>query len=296
MGLTVHHLQISQSERIVWLCEALGIEYELKLYQRHPLLSPPEYSALHPIGAAPVITDGDRFFFFVQRTYIVKLLPRSERIVWLCEALGIEYELKLYQRHPLLSPPEYSALHPIGAAPVITDGEITIAESEACIEYIINVYGGGKLTVQPGESNYAESLYWYHFINGTLQPALGRVMALRSCQVPDSNPTRARYEGKIKQCFEFIDKRLGEVPYLAGSELTKADIMAVFSLSTMRKFFVLDETPYQNIQAYLQRLTKLESYQRAMKRGDPDLEISELISAKGPELVGPLKSGGSISR
>nr|POE66254.1 glutathione s-transferase 3 [Quercus suber] len=217
-------------------------------------------------------------------------VSQSERIVWLCEALGIEYELKLYQRDPLLSPAEYTALHPIGAAPVITDGKITLAESEACMEYIINVHGDGRLAVKPGESNYADCLYWYHFINGTLQPALGRVMALRSCQVPDSNPIRTRYEAKVKQCFEFIDKRLGEVPYLAGPELTKADIMAMFSLSCVRKFFAVDETPYQNVQAYLQRVAKIESYQRAMKKGDPDLDISELISAKGPELFGPLKN------
>lgn len=88
-------------------------------------------------------------------------ISQSERIVWLCEALGIEYNLKLYQRHPLLSPPEYLALHPIGAAPVITDGDVTLAESVAVVEYIINVYGGGKLTVKPGEKNYADYLYWY---------------------------------------------------------------------------------------------------------------------------------------
>ena len=57
--LTVHHLRKSQSERIVWLCEELGLDYTLKCYERDPLLAPPEYRALHPIGTAPVITDGD---------------------------------------------------------------------------------------------------------------------------------------------------------------------------------------------------------------------------------------------
>lgn len=135
----------------------------------------------------------------------------------------------------------------------------------------------------------------YHYINGTLQPALGRTMALRSCQVPPDNPTRARYEGKINQLFSFVNDRLGSSPYLAGSELTAADIMAVFSLSTMRKFYALDETPYANITTYLERVSGLESYQRAMKKGDPDLDVKELISPKGPELVELLRKGGNIS-
>jgi len=178
---------------------------------------------------------------------------------------------------------------------VITDGDITVAESEACVEYIVNMYGDGKFTVNPGAKNYADYLYWYHFINGTLQPALGRTLALRSCGVADDNPARMRCESKVNQCFEFVDKRLGEVPFFAGQELTIADIMAVFSLSTMRKFYTLDETPYQNITAYLKRVAQLESYQRAMKKGDPELVVDDLISAKGPELIEALRkaAGGS---
>ncbi|TID18492.1 RNA exonuclease 3 [Venturia nashicola] len=224
-------------------------------------------------------------------------ISQSERIVWLCEALGIQYHLKLYKRAPLLSPPEYTALHPIGAAPVIIDGDITVAESEACVEYIVNIYGGGKLTVKPGEKNYPDYLYWYHFINGTLQPALSRVMSLRLAGVADDNPTRQRYEGKVDQLFSFTNKRLGEVGYLAGDELTVADIMAVFSLSSMRKFYQLDETDYPNITKYLQRIAGLESYQNAMKKGDPDLVIEELISPKGPELIEAMrKPGGTASK
>lgn len=135
----------------------------------------------------------------------------------------------------------------------------------------------------------------YHFINGTLQPSCSRVMALRSCGVAESNPTRLRYEAKIDQCFEYTNKRLGEATYLAGDELTVADIMAVFSFSTMRKFFQLDETKYPNITAYLQRIAQLESYQRAMRKGDPNLVIEELISARGPELIEAMRKPGGIS-
>lgn len=94
-------------------------------------------------------------------------VSQSERVIWLCEELGLDYELKNYQRDPMLAPDSYTALHPIGAAPVITDNGETIAESGACLEYIAQVYGGGKLFPKPGDKNYADFLYWWHSANGT---------------------------------------------------------------------------------------------------------------------------------
>ena len=78
---------------------------------------------------------------------------QSDRIVWLCEELSLDYKLEKYDRSPLLSPPKYLALHPIGAAPVIEDGDVKIAESMACLEYIINIHGNKRLTIQPGAKN-----------------------------------------------------------------------------------------------------------------------------------------------
>lgn len=87
-------------------------------------------------------------------------ISQSERIVWLCEELEIPYTLKLYQRAPFLAPPELKALHPMGAAPVITDGPITLAESPACVEYIIQKHGSGRLMLPPSHPDYADYLYW----------------------------------------------------------------------------------------------------------------------------------------
>ena len=79
---------------------------------------------------------------------------QSERIVWLCEELGIPYELKRYTRDSvtMLAPPDYKALHPIGSAPVITDGGLVLAESGAVVDYIIAKYGNGRLDVEAGPS------------------------------------------------------------------------------------------------------------------------------------------------
>ena len=209
-------------------------------------------------------------------------LLQSDRIVWLCEELGLDYDLKKYDRSPLLSPPKYLALHPIGAAPVIQDGDLTLAESSACLEYIINVYGAGKLTVKPGEKNYADYLYFLHFANGTLQPALGRVMTLRFAGVdPDGNHV-VRCENKVHQCLEHLDRRLSQATWLAGDEFTAADIMTVFSLTGMREFYQYDLGKYENVLAYLKRVAEREAYQRTFQKADPDIDVQALIQAQPP--------------
>src|SRR5437879_5271529 len=115
---------------------------------------------------------------------------QSERIVWLCEELEIPYELKCYTRDPvtMLAPADYKALHPIGAAPVITDGGLVLAESGAVVEYIIAKYGNGRLTLASGHRDFAQYLYWYHFANGTLQANMGRNMILNRLKLAQDNP------------------------------------------------------------------------------------------------------------
>ncbi|KAK5113996.1 hypothetical protein LTR62_003119 [Meristemomyces frigidus] len=217
-------------------------------------------------------------------------VSQSERIVWLCEELAIPYELKLYKRSPLLSPPAYLALHPMGAAPVITDGDITLAESNAITEYILNIYGDGKLVVQPGEKGYAEYLYWLHFANGTLQPAFGRAGTLVWAGVSEDNNIRSRVDNKVTQALQLVDNRLGETgAWLAGKEFTAADVMTVFTFTTMRKFVRVDLSRYGNILAYLQRVTKREGYRRAIENGDPELDLKELMGGPSPEPFSGLK-------
>lgn len=225
MGLTVHHLQVSQSERITWLCEELGIPYELKLYKRDPILSPPEYLALHPIGAAPVIED---------------------------------------------------------------DGGVKIAESQACAEYIIQIHGSGRLLVKPGEKNYADFLYWYHWSNGTLQPAIGRPMYLRFAGVAEDSQTLKGYDARLERSLSFMNDHLSKVPYLAGQEFTVADIMPVFSFTTMRVFSPFDLSKYSNILAWLKRVTERPAYRKAMQKSDPEINIEGQINGSPPPRFPPL--------
>jgi len=198
---------------------------------------------------------------------------QSERIVWLCEELGLPYELKLYARDAVtkLSPPALKALHPLGAAPVIEDDGLLLAESAAIVDYIMAKYADGNLRLGPDHPDFARYLYWFHFANGNLQPALGRLMMVgRAVSAPD-HPMLAAMQGRLDRVMALVEARLAEAEYLAGSAFTAADIMSVFSLTTMRLFQPLDLRPYPAILAYLQRIGARPAYRRAMAKGDPDL-------------------------
>jgi len=198
---------------------------------------------------------------------------QSERIVWLCEELGVPYELKRYERDPvtILAPPEFKALHPIGAAPVITDGDLVLAESGAVVEYIIAKHGGGRLALAARYPDFVHYLYWFHFSNGTLQPIMVRNATLRRLDLAEDNPTLVAMKGRLDRAFASVEARLGEAKHFAGSEFTAADIMTVFSLTTMRFFMPVDLAPYPNTLSHLQRIGAREAYRKAMEKGDPGM-------------------------
>jgi len=197
---------------------------------------------------------------------------QSERIVWLCEELGLVYELKRYERRKdnRLGPPEYKALHPMGSAPVIHDGPLVLGESAAIVEYLIATRGQGRLALKPGQPGYADYLYWFHFANGTLQPVVLQVRYLERVDPSTANAPLQAAKERFNLVFSMLDQRLAEAPFLAGPELTAADIMTVFSLTTMRLFKPYDLSPWPNILAYLQRIGARPAYQRAMREADPD--------------------------
>jgi glutathione S-transferase len=200
---------------------------------------------------------------------------QSERIVWLCEELEIPYALKCYARDSvtMLAPPDYKALHPIGTAPVITDGDLTLAESGAVVEYIIAKYGRGRLRPTPDHPDFAPFLYWFHFSNGTLQAQMGRYMILNRLNLAADNPILQATHGRVDRAFDLVNARLGEAEYLAGGEFTSADIMIGFSLTTMRYFLPYDIGRYSNIVRYLARIAQRPAYRRAMEKGDPGMVL-----------------------
>jgi len=213
---------------------------------------------------------------------------QGERIPWLLEELNIPYELKLYKRAPLLSPPELKAVYPMGAAPVLEDhtdasNPIKLAESGAICEYVIQKYANGRLALGPHDKNFADYLYWFHFANATLLSGVFRRGMARGMVGEED----LRYKGnaaRVNTALSHINNRLLDNTWLAGDEFTAADIMNGWCFTTMRKFESIDLTDYQGITAWLGRIGQREAYRRAIGKSDPDLDVDAGLSAKGPKL------------
>jgi glutathione S-transferase len=198
-------------------------------------------------------------------------ISQSERIVWLCEELGLDYELIRYARDPETNgaPAAYKALHAFGTAPVIVDGDLVLGESGAIIDYLIARHGHGRYAVNPEAPNYPEYVYWYHFANSSLMPATMIDMVLQKV-APDRSPAlKGSFLARADLAWDLIERRLNEAAYLAGPDLTAADIMTVFSLTRMRLFCPRAMAPYPAIRAYLRRIGARPSYQRAMGKAEP---------------------------
>lgn len=220
-------------------------------------------------------------------------IGQGERIPWLLEELNIPYELKLYKRSPVLSPPELKAVYPLGASPVLEDltdpeNPVKLAESGAIIDYIIYKHANGRLALKPDHKNYADYLYWLNFSNGTLQPAIFRRGTARGMVGEDD----VRYKGsdaRVVTSLKHVNNRLLSNKWLAGDEFTAADVMSGWCFTTMRKFEPVNLTEYEGILAWLQRIGQREAYRTAMGKGDPELSIEEGLSAKGPPIVEAFK-------
>lgn len=197
-------------------------------------------------------------------------ISQSERIVWLCEELGIEYDLKLYTRREdnRLAPDEYKALHPMGIAPVITDGDLVLGESGAICEYIDRKYGGCRLSPGADDPDFAGHLFWFHFSNATFMTngMMGLVaQSLGAAQAP------AFVADRVAKAWAMTEARLGEAAFFGGRNLTTADIMMGFNLTTSRAFGGVALNAFPNIAAYLQRIGQRPAYQRAMAKAEPGM-------------------------
>ena len=205
---------------------------------------------------------------------------RSHRVLWLLEELGLPYEIKHYKRDPKtsLAPPELLKVHPLGKAPVITDGGDTIAESGAIIEYLVDRYGNGALVPPPKTPEKTRYTYWMHFAEGTAMPPL--VMKLVFNRVERGpmpffvRPIARGISAKVKGAFidpnlarivKHMDQELGREGWFAGREFTAADIQMSFPVEAAAVRAGGASLP--NIKRYLDRIHERPAYQRAIEKG-----------------------------
>ena len=200
-------------------------------------------------------------------------ISQSERIVWLCEELEIPYELIRHERDPTtkLAPATYKALHPFGTAPVITDGDLTLGESGAIMDYIISKYGDGRLRIPSDSPEYAEYLFWFHFANASFMASIMTSIVISMAGLEEGSPVAENLNKRKNKAFAMVEARLGEADYFSGATFSAADIIMLFPLTTMRAFMPMDLTPFPNIRAYLARIAARPAYQRAMKKAEPDM-------------------------
>ncbi|MDR3506894.1 MAG: glutathione S-transferase [Caulobacteraceae bacterium] len=191
---------------------------------------------------------------------------RSQRILWLFEELGLDYEIVFYQRDLTtnLAPPELKAVHPLGKSPVISDGPITIAESGAIVDYIIETYGLGRLRPAKGGADHWAYVEWLHYAEGSaMLPLMLNLYTMRLGEAAE--PLRPRINGEIDNNLSYLAGALGDKPFLLGDELTGADIQNSFVVEVAKNFGALAK--YPTLAAYVERLHARPAYQKAIEKG-----------------------------
>jgi glutathione S-transferase len=204
---------------------------------------------------------------------------RSQRVLWLLEELGLEYALVAYRRDPktLAAPAALRSIHPLGKAPVVTDGDRTLAESGAVVETLVERYGGGRLAPPPGTPERERYTYWMHYAEGSVMPAV--VLRLIFNSLPKQPmPALARpvvrqlaksvisgfVQPQIEVHFDYIDRELERSAWFAGSEFTAADIQMSFPIEAMAPTL---GASHPRLAAYVARIRERPAYRRAVARG-----------------------------
>jgi glutathione S-transferase len=208
---------------------------------------------------------------------------RSQRVLWLLEELGLDYELRRYNRDPatMLAPPELRAIHPLGKSPVITDGDKVLAESGAILEYLVETYGQGRLVPAPGTPERLRYRYWMHYAEGSAMPPL--LLKLVFDRVGKARmpffvrPVARAIAAKARDSFiqpqidlhlDFMEGELERSTWFAGDGFTAADVQMSFPLEAAAARGGLDGLR-PRLMEYLARIHARPAYQRALARGGP---------------------------
>lgn len=204
---------------------------------------------------------------------------QSIRILWLLEEIGKPYGFKMYDRDPktMLAPDDYKALSPLGTAPVIVDGDVILAESNAIIDYIVDSSDRADLRPAPGAASRADYLFWLHTAQGSLQPmqTFSFVLGIATQRAPIlvrpivrkvvDTLNSAFIQPRLKAVMGLMETHLEAHEFLAGAEFTAADIAMGYTLQMAKLRGALD-TDYPNIFAYVERMEARPAWQAALAK------------------------------
>ena len=208
---------------------------------------------------------------------------RSQRVLWLLEELGLPYEIKKYERDAktMLAPPELLKVHPLGKSPVITDGGLTVAESGAIVEYLVERYGNGRLAPAIGAPQRLQWRYWLHFAEGSaMSPLLLKLIFDRIPQSPMpffvkpiaraicAKVLTLMVEPNLKRQLDFMEVELGKSEWFAGEEFSAADIQMSFPVEAAAQRAGLNASR-PKLMAFLKRIHARPAYKKALEHGGP---------------------------
>ena len=208
---------------------------------------------------------------------------RSQRVLWLLEELGLEYEITHYQRDPktMLAPDTLRAVHPLGKSPVITDGAVTVAETGAIVEYLLERYGHGRLIPAAGTAERRHYTYWLHFAEGSAMPPL--LLKLIFDRIPtlpmpffvkpiaraiSSQVLERMVLPNLRRQLDFMEGELTRGEWFAGAEFSAADIQMSFPVEAAAQRAGLDASR-PKLMAFLKRIHARPAYKKALARGGP---------------------------
>ena len=208
---------------------------------------------------------------------------RSQRVLWLLEELGLDYEIVRYQRDPktMLAPPELRAIHPLGKSPVITDDGVVVAESGAIVEYLVETYGGGRLVPPAGTAERRRWTYFLHYAEGSAMAPLLMKLVFDRVETgpapfvvqPIARGIAQRVKGsyiqpQIDTHLNYLESELDKSPWFAGAEFSAADIQMSFPLEAAAARGGLDASR-PKLTDFLRRIHARPAFQRALERGGP---------------------------
>lgn len=208
---------------------------------------------------------------------------RSQRVLWLLEELGLEYEVRRYERdrQTLLAPPQLKAVHPLGKSPVVQDADQVLAESGAIVEYLADRYGDGKLARPPGSAERFRYIYWLHYAEGSAMPPLlmklifDRLAAARMpfFAKPIVKGIRQRVMGafigpQLTLHLDYMETELGRHRWFVDEEFSAADIQMSFPVEVAVARGGLNESR-PRLMDWLRRIHDRPAWRRALDRGGP---------------------------
>jgi glutathione S-transferase len=191
---------------------------------------------------------------------------RSQRVLWLLEELGLEYGIIRHERdaETNLAPPALLDVHPLGKSPVLTDGDRTIIESSAIIDYIVRRHGDGRLAPEPASDAHEQYLQWLHYAEGSAMLPL--MLRMYTGRLPDGGEAlQPRITAELDRHLGHMDGALANGGWFLGEDFSAADVAMSFPVEIAPLLHTLE--PFPNLAAFRERIQARPAYRRALEQG-----------------------------